>query len=286
MALHHSTIETRSAAIRLSESDSSGEPLLMVHGSGASREVFAKQFDSPLASQFRLIAVDLPGHGESSDATASGEYGVNKLAETIAEVMSRKSIARYAVLGWSLGGHIGIELMARHPGVAGVMVVGAPPVSPGAVAMLKAFQTNLDLLLATKVHFSARDAQRFYEMCYHGEGDPRFLASILRADGRLRREVSNSLMNGAVYDQKRAVEDAQIPVAMVNGSAEPVARLSYIAGLRYPTLWGGVCHIIPDAGHAPFWDQPQAFNTLLGKFAAEVMAKPAITPAIVMAKSA
>ena len=285
MAIHHSTVQTRSAAIRLSESDGPGEPLLMLHGSGASREVFGKQFSSPLANRYRLIAVDLPGHGESGDAMAPGQYGVDSLADTVAEVMSRKSIARFAVLGWSLGGHIGIELMARHPGVSGLMVVGAPPVSPGTIGLLKAFQANPDLLLAAKVHFTDRDAQRFYEMCYHGQGDPGFLASIQRADGRLRREVAHSLRNGDVFDQKRAVEEALVPVAMVNGSAEPVARLSYIAGLRYTTLWGGVCHIIPDAGHAPFWDQPEAFNALLDRFVAEVTAK-STTPAIGVTRSA
>jgi len=49
MTIYHSTVQTRSASIRLSESDGRGEPLLLLHGSGASRKVFSKQFDSPLA---------------------------------------------------------------------------------------------------------------------------------------------------------------------------------------------------------------------------------------------
>ena len=67
-------------------------------------------------------------------------------------------------MGWSLGGHVGIELMARHPGVTGLMIVGAPPVGRGPVAMLRGFQTNLDLLLAAKEQFTEREAQRFYEI--------------------------------------------------------------------------------------------------------------------------
>lgn len=278
MTVYHSTVQTRSASIRLSESDGRGEPLVLLHGSGASRKVFGKQFDSPLAERHRLIALDLPGHGASSDAESPADYGVDALASTVAEVLAHKGIDHAVVFGWSLGGHVGIELMARHPGVTGLMLVGAPPVSRGPIAMLKAFQTNLDLLLAAKEHFSEREAQRFYEMCYHGAGDPTFLQSIRRADGRVRPAVSRSLLRGDVADQKQAVEEATIPIAIVNGANEPVARLSYLAGLRYRTLWGNVCHIIPEAGHAPFWDQPAVFNDLLGRFAADVVAKPATTP--------
>jgi pimeloyl-ACP methyl ester carboxylesterase len=280
MTIYHSTVQTRSASIRLSESDGRGEPLLLLHGSGASRKVFSKQFDSPLAERYRLIALDLPGHGASGDATSMADYGVDGLARTVAEVLEHKGIEQTLVMGWSLGGHVGIELMARYPSVSGLMVVGAPPVGRGPVAMLRGFQTNLDLLLATKEQFSERDAQRFYEMCYHGAGEPTFLQSIRRADGRVRVAVSRSLLRGEVADQKLAVEQAMVPVAMVNGAGEPVARLSYVAGLAYRTLWGNVCHVIPDAGHAPFWDQPGQFNELLGNFAADVAARPlaATTP--------
>lgn len=278
MTIYHSTVQTRSASIRLSESDGHGEPLLLIHGSGASRKVFGKQFSSALAEQHRLIALDLPGHGGSSDASSPADYGVDALATTVAEVLAHKGIEHAVVFGWSLGGHVGIELMARHPGVTGLMIAGAPPISRGPLAMLMGFQTNLDLLLATKEQFSERDAQRFYEMCYHGAGDPTFLQAIRRTDGRVRPAVSRSSVKGDVVDQKQAVEQAAVPIAIVNGASEPVARLSYLAGLNYRSLWGGICHIIPEAGHAPFWDQPEVFNDLLARFAADVVATPATTP--------
>lgn len=270
MPIYQSTVRTQTGAIRLSESDGAGLPLLLIHGSGASRQVFARQFASPLARRHRMIALDLPGHGESDDAANPAEdYSIPALARTVAAVLEAKDIDRAVVFGWSLGGHVGIELLATNPGVAGLMISGAPPVAPGPVGMLRGFKTNWDLLLATKEQFSERDALRFYDLCYHGNGDGAFLESIRRADGRVRSAVSRSLLRGEGADQKRAVEHACVPVAVVNGEDESVARLSYMAGLGYRTLWGHVCHIIPNAGHAPFWDQPDTFNQLLAQFAAD-----------------
>jgi pimeloyl-ACP methyl ester carboxylesterase len=56
------------------------------------------------------------------------------------------------------------------------------------------------------------------------------------------------------------------PVAVVNGLYEPFARLEYLLSLTYRNLWGGRCHIIDGAGHAPFLTAPEQFNSLLSLF--------------------
>lgn len=265
------TIRTEAGNVRLLDSGGSGLPLVMVHGAGASKEVFIRQLESPLGERHRIIAMDLPGHGDSDDARdPAANYSLRGLARTIGEVVAELGIARAAFYGWSLGGHIAIELLATNPAVAGLMLTGAPPVGPGPLAMLRGFHTHWDLLLASKEHFSARDAVRFHHLCFGDGGSPTFLKAIERADGRARPIVFRSMMRGECADQKRAVEQARVNVAMVNGAQDPIVRLGYLSALNYRMLWDDRCYVIAGAGHAPFWTAAGAFNELLGRFLPDV----------------
>ena len=271
MSLSEKTVRTRQADIQLWETSGTGLPLLLVHGSGTSKEVFARQFASPLADRHRMIAIDLPGHGGSTDARdpATG-YSIHGFAETLAETLETLSVEHAAVFGWSLGGHIAVELMSFSPVVAGLMLTGAPPVARGPLAMLRAFHANWDMLLASKEHFSQKDAERFEKLCFDGKSDPAFLEAIKRADGRARVIVFRSMMRGDGADQKQVVEQADIPIAMVNGAHEPFARLGYLASLNYGSLWRERSIVIHGAGHAPFWEKPEVFNPLLEQFTTDV----------------
>ena len=53
---------------------------------------------------------------------------------------------------------------------------------------------------------------------------------------------------------------------------EPFARLGYFPTLHYGTLWRNTCVVISGAGHAPFWQKPDAFNPLLEQFCDDVAA--------------
>lgn len=246
-------------------------PLVLVHGSGASSAVFAEQFDSHLADHYRMIAPDLPGHGASGNASRPEEtYTLRGYASVIAEVLNARGIERAAFFGWSLGGHVVMELLGASDFVAGAMLTGAPPVRLGPVGILRGFQTKFDLLLGSKVQFNERDRQRFAQICY-GSNPPECVDDLLvRADGLVRKHFFQSMMAGKGADQQAAVTNADVPVAIVNGENEPFVRRSHVEAIAYGNLWRGEIETVINAGHAPFLEQPDTFNILLDRFAHHV----------------
>lgn len=271
MSITERIVRTPQADIRVRESSGAGMPLVLLHGSGASSAAFDRQLLGPLGAAWHMIALDLPGHGGSSDAAEPArDYTISGIAGILGAALDDLAPGRCAVLGWSLGGHLAIELMAARPEIAGVMLCGTPPLGRGPLAPFRAFRTSWDLMLGSKERYTGRDARRLLDICYGDAADPAFLEDIRRADGRMRAHVVRSMMRGDGVDQKRTVEAAAIPVAFVNGSEEPMARLSYIESLTVPTLWEGRCHTIAGAGHSPFWQAPERFNVLLHRFLTSV----------------
>ncbi|MDF2799115.1 MAG: alpha/beta hydrolase [Devosia sp.] len=273
MRARSKVIRTRYSDIALRDRGGTGYPLLLLHGSGASADAFRRQFDSPVLQPLRLLALDLPGHGHSTDAIDLDGYGLTRLAEAVLEVLDALGLEQIAVCGWSLGGHVAIEMMARSSAVSGAMLVGTPPVGKGPLGLMRGFRASWDMLLASKPEFTPRDAKRFLAMCYgEGETDELPLQAIQRADGRLRQCFIRSMMRGDGADQKRVVESADVPVALVNGADDPVVKLPYLDTLAIPQLWMGRSITIPEAGHSPFWSQADHFNRLLVRFVADVQA--------------
>lgn len=281
MNLSRRTIRTPFADIAALESSGTGMPVLMIHGNSSCKEVFLHQLESEAAARYRVIAIDLPGHGESADATDDQAYTMPGYAGTALAVLDALGAPRAAVLGWSLGGHIGLEMLARRPGLKGLMIIGAPPYAHGFLGMMRAFHVNLSLLLATRARLSAAEARRFARTTLGAAYDPKFLDAIQRTDVRARPALFRGMMRAEGADQKKVAEQAHAPLAVVNGADEPFARLDYLAELAYADLWDGRCHVIEGAGHAPFLERPEAFNPIFERFLDEVAARPAMPERVI-----
>lgn len=133
-----------------SEQSGHGElPVLLIHGNSSCLEVFRYQLDGPRARQNRLIAFDLLGHGRSGDAIdPTCTYTLPGFADVSREVLSLLAVEEVVVLGWSLGGHIALEMLQEFSGAKGLVLVGTPPV--GADTFSKGFRPSPHLKLAAQ----------------------------------------------------------------------------------------------------------------------------------------
>lgn len=89
-----------------------GEPLVLLHGIGHRRAAFDPVLDE-LARHYDVIAVDLPGLGDSPALPAGTGYSVENIVSVFAENFARWGVDRPHVAGNSLGGLIAIAL-AQH----------------------------------------------------------------------------------------------------------------------------------------------------------------------------
>ncbi|MEN8822708.1 MAG: alpha/beta hydrolase [Abyssibacter sp.] len=99
-----------------------GQPVLLLHGTPGSWAAWGEYFKSPDLGDYRLIAVDRPGFGDSAEA------GVETRLQVQADVLAALLEARgpLLVVGHSLGGSLAIRLLRDHPEqVRGVVLVAA-----------------------------------------------------------------------------------------------------------------------------------------------------------------
>jgi pimeloyl-ACP methyl ester carboxylesterase len=121
-------VEVRAGGVRLScYVVGQGPPLLLLHGLGGSKITWLPVL-SALAEEYRVIAPDLPGHGESEKPV--GDYSPRLYAKVSRHLLDAMGVEQAAVLGNSLGGRVALELALRSPSrVASLMLLD--PSVPG-----------------------------------------------------------------------------------------------------------------------------------------------------------
>jgi pimeloyl-ACP methyl ester carboxylesterase len=93
-----------------------GEPVVLIRGLNASAQMNwnLPGVVSELAQDHRVIALDLPGHGQSDKPAGADAYGL-QLVEDIVLLLDHLKIERAHIVGYSLGGMVAVKFMALHP---------------------------------------------------------------------------------------------------------------------------------------------------------------------------
>jgi pimeloyl-ACP methyl ester carboxylesterase len=267
-----SRIQLGAQSLAFIQSAGTGRPIVLVHGNSCSSKAWRKQFEGPLATKHRLIAIDLPGHGDSGRAPApETDYTTIGYSRVLAEFADKMGLKNAIFVGWSLGGHTVLEAASDLPMAAGLMIFGTPPISKakdgfaGFKGLLPAAfnpaptDTEIDAFVANLFapHFSPIP--------------PFFAADFRRADGAARACLGASAQNGTFKDEVVIIgKELKIPLAIACGQEEQIVDLNYLKRLKAPSLWLRDVQVVADAGHAIQWERAKAFDELLDEFASSV----------------
>jgi pimeloyl-ACP methyl ester carboxylesterase len=252
---------------------SSQPVVLLIHGNSSAKEIFCPQIGILRRLGFGILAPDLPGHGRSDNARRpTHTYSIPGYAGALQAILDQLALSAVHVVGWSLGGHVGLELLAIDRRVRSLMITGAPPVTPGPDVIKQAFLPFPAISLAAKRVLSA-DETRVYGECL--VGGKRYVTSgvlnaLRRTDGRARYWMVKNALRGIGTDEVRTVRENSCPLAVVHGRHDVFINRRYVESLNYRNLWRGRVQVV-NAGHAPHWQRPRLFNKLLASFLKDVI---------------
>lgn len=248
--------------------------VVFVHGNSGAKEVFYKQFEAFHDAGYALLAVDLPGHGASANAVApETQYTIPGYALITKRVIDALGVKDPVLVGWSLGGHIVLEMAGRGFSPKALLTVGTPPAGPGGESMQAAFLPKAFESATVHGDASREEMEAFVKDAY-GPLDPvpPFLVeAAVRTDGQARAIMGEHWVSGVEgCDQLVVAAGWDQPICVVHGVKDPFVSLDYIKQATWRNLWRKEIIEMPHCGHAPFLEDPAGFNATLRAFLADV----------------
>ncbi len=250
-----------------------GPVLLLMHGLTASHAVWEPTIPA-FAAEWRVIAPDLPGHGESDKPDAP--YTIDFFAGMVRSLARELDVREAVVAGSSLGGQVALELAAWYPTFTRALVLAAPAVGYS-VAMRRVGQalqvlTGPRVLRASLAQFFQ---QNFHDRTRIGHATRRrILEERLAAPDfpAFARAVARSL-GGVLTADSQPLERVTQPVLVLWGREDRLVPLKRSERLlrRIPHAR---LHVLERCGHLPMLEQPAAFNRAVAGFLREALEAP------------
>ncbi len=243
--------------------------IVFVHGNSSSSLTWRKQFSDALLGKYRLVAIDLPGHG-ASDGIPDQKAGSNlkTLAAVLIDALTALNLnSEVVVAGVSLGTNVVAEMVSAGFRPAGLFLAGPCVVGEG-YGLDKVTLPGAD---PTAIFSDGvpDEIVRKYAQETSVSQDPEdleiFLKDYRRTQPLFRTHFFESLGLETYSDEVDALRQSGIPLGIVFGADERVVDPDYLNG-AFDKLWNNTIYKIPGASHLVNVDQSVVFNRLLAAY--------------------
>ena len=245
-----------------------GEPLLMLHGFGATLDNWAlvAKFLTP---HFRVVAPDLPGFGDSSRLTHK-RYALDDQLARIADFARSVGLSKFHLAGNSMGGYLAAHYAARYPEQVQTLWLLAP------AGVMTAQEIELQQLLTRGENpllvNNPADFRRIVDMCfvkapYTPGAFLKALAKRSMASRDFHAKLFAELFTTAVPFEEK-LPGMATPTLITWGDQD---RLLHVSGAQilHGLLAHGTLDIMPGIGHIPMVEAPGASAASYLRFVAQ-----------------
>ena len=254
-----------------------GPEVVLIHGAGQSHLCFAKQRDSDLARDFRLVAFDLRGHGASDKPSAASFYQTGRVwADDVAAVLDAKRLKRPVLVGWSLGARVVRQYLMHHGDarLSGIVMAAARPIEDPNTAGSRPYFLAPDKTQDLGARIDA--TIDFLRACFERQPDAREFEIALGYNMLVPHEIRKIIMEWRVElaDATRVLGSVKVPALVIHGEADHVI-LPAAARMTAEAIPGATLSMFPGCGHSPFFEDSARFNSELSTFASTVWSEGA-----------
>lgn len=253
-----------------------GPPILFLHGMAMGLQSFQPQFESDLTKDFRIIAFDLRGHGNSGKPWRKEDAQSSEVwADDVAAVIADKHLVKPVIVGWSFGGFVLADYLRKYgmDGLAGANFVSSfaglvpqpPPVgnmSPEELKRRAIMQASGDLADNLTI---VEETTKIFEF----PGITPAYRENIRTLGIMVPAYFRTAMAGRSLDHQDVTPRLTLPVLMTFGSKDIEGMQAPYAAIR-KALPKAQYSIYEGVGHLPFAQDSVRFNKELAAFVRSV----------------
>jgi pimeloyl-ACP methyl ester carboxylesterase len=237
-----------------------GPALLFVHGFRNSLESWQPVRSRLDSSRLRAWYLDLPGCGRSSIPASWKDCTVEVYAHDVYRFCQILRLDAVVLVGHSLGGGIALTVALEHPELLRALVLVAPTPADG-LGYLSEEQ------VASLINPSPEELQALARAAFHRPPGPAEFEQLLA----VVRSASPQHVEGAVRSQRELqvagrLQEINVPTLVVGGDRDRHIPIRHTLRTAAAIRRCGV-QIYHDIGHAPFFEVPDEFASLIQHFA-------------------
>lgn len=244
--------------------------IIFIHGNSQSALSWQYLFNSAILNEkYKLLALDLPGHGDSyRSLQPEKDYYLKQMSRKALELIHSFSDKPYILIGNSLGSNIIGEIALELNNCKGILLTGCCALGKS-LTLQDVFLPNpySEVNFAPYSSDSKIDALINETVCNASAKDKLFIKEqYLKADPMVRQCFSKTIEQEDYSDELKNLEDSKIPLAVIFGKNEKLCNIYYLDSLKL-SIWRNNPVIIENSGHFSHIDNPLKLAEIIGDFA-------------------